>query len=75
MTPPPPVHHFILTNNRSGRWFRLKAICSPTGMETRVQTNFEPDEKFDDYVYHWQEMVMDEYQEVTGLDIDCDDLR
>jgi hypothetical protein len=44
-------------------------------METRVQTNFEPDDEFDDYVFNWQEMVMEEYQDVTGVDIDCDDLR
>jgi hypothetical protein len=69
MTPPPPVHTFILTCNRGGRWYRLKAVCSASGMETRVQLNFEPDEDFEEFVDDWRVQCMEDYEHETGLDV------
>jgi hypothetical protein len=78
MTPPPPVHTFIHEATRGGRCYRMKAICSPSGIQFELDCNFDINSKiegyidgdFEAYAESWRCTCMDRYLAMTGLSIE-----
>lgn len=81
MTPPPPVHTFIQEGTRGGRCYKMKAVCSPSGIQFELDCNFDIDSNIDGYLdvdfatyaESWRCSCMDRYLAITGLSIEEDE--